>query len=252
MTFLSEDPTYLAGFFLLVAAACLTTLKITQQGKYLVWGMTSLGLALAVVVIERLWVTDNERIENVVYELRRAVLEVKPDEVLSYLTPDVEYIHDGSVISGDATRELIRANLANSSFDFVHIQDLQTSAGRQTRRGKAEFRVYAKGTLRTPLATYNTGTANSTWSLGFQETEPGVWKVNRITPVSMLDGMALTAPSRSASKANRGEQGKPGPRPYGSYGPSRGSLKRPYGDRNRNRTSATSPLSSDERSDSPR
>ena len=42
--------------------------------------------------------------------------------------------------------------------------------------------------------TYNVGTANSTWSLGFQETEPGVWKVNRITPVSMTEGTVLIPP----------------------------------------------------------
>ena len=38
--------------------------RVTQQGKYLVWALTALGLAVAVVVIERMWVTDNERIER--------------------------------------------------------------------------------------------------------------------------------------------------------------------------------------------
>ena len=202
MTFLSEDPTYLAGFFVLVAGACLMTLKVTQQGKYLVWALTALGLAVAVVVIEHFWVTDNERIERVVYELRQAVLAANPEGVVAQLTPDVEYVQDGTSLTGDATRELIRANLANTSFDFVHIQDLQTSAGRQTRRGKAEFRVYAKGTLRTALASYGVGTANTTWSLGLQETEPGVWKVNRITPVSIMEGVTLIPRSRFAP-ANR-------------------------------------------------
>jgi len=107
-------------------------------------------------------VTDNERIESVVYELRRAVLAAKPEDVLAQLTPDVEYVQDGISLSGEATREFIRANLANAAFDFVHIQDLQTSAGRKTRRGKAEFRVYAKGTLRTSIATsVTTGSTSS-------------------------------------------------------------------------------------------
>ena len=204
MTFLSEDPTYLAGLLALVGVAFLMALKVTQEGKYLVWALTALGLAVALVVIERVWVTDNERIESVVYELRRAVLAASPEDVLAQLTPDVEYVQDGMSLSGEATRELIRTNLANAAFDFVHVQDLQTSAGRQTRRGKAEFRIYAKGTLRTLLATYNVGTANSTWSLGFQETELGVWKVNRITPVSMMQGMALTPRSPTSSLKSQG------------------------------------------------
>jgi hypothetical protein len=207
MTFLSEDPTYLAGFLVLVAAAFLMALKVRQQGKYLVWALTALGLALAVVVVEQLWVTDNERIESVVYELRRAVLAADPEGILMQLTPDVEYVQDGISLSGEATRGLIRGNLANTSFDFVHIHDLQTSAGRQTRRGKAEFRVYAKGTMRTPLVTYNMGTASSTWSLGFQETEPGVWKVNRITPVSTTEVMALVPRSQSPSRTGGRDQG---------------------------------------------
>jgi hypothetical protein len=38
----------------------------------------------------------------------------------------------------------------------------------------------------------NFGSVNSSWSLGFRETSPGVWKVNRITPVSVpgLPGLA--------------------------------------------------------------
>jgi hypothetical protein len=216
MTFLSEDPTYLAGSLVLVAAALLMALKVSQRGRYLVWALTALGLALAVVVVEQLWVTDNERIEGVVYKLRRAVLAADPEGILAQLTPDVEYVQDGISLSGEATRGLIRGNLANASFDFVHIHDLQTSAGRQTRRGKAEFRVYAKGTMRTPLAAYNVGTASSTWSLGFQETEPGVWKVNRITPVSTPEVMALVPRPQNSSRTGgreRGSVNQQGPEP---------------------------------------
>ena len=242
MTFLSEDPTYLAGFFALVAGVLLMALKVTQQGKYLVWALMALGLALAIVVIERIWVTDNERIESVVYELRRAVLAANPEGVLAQLTPDVEYVQNGISLSGEATRGLIRDNLGNAAFDFVHIQDLQTSAGRQTRRGNAEFRVYAKGTLRTSLVTYNVGTANSTWSLGFQETEPGVWKVNRITPVSMTEGMALIP--RSSDSSNSGSKGRDNAnqRGPGLFGPGSGPRSRSSNGRYRGLPGVPTPI----------
>lgn len=201
MTILAEDPTYLVGALGLLAGAFLVALKVTQQAKYLFWAIGVLGLVLAVVVIEQVWVTDNERIQRVVYDLRCAVLASDAEGVLAHLTPDVEYIQRHTILLGEATRSLIRANLANATFDFVHINDLQTSAGRQTRRGTAEFRVYAKGILRASLVTYNVGTANSIWSLGFQETSPGVWKVNRITPVSVPEG-AITVPSSATSTAS--------------------------------------------------
>jgi hypothetical protein len=198
MTILAEHPTYLVAALGLLAGAFLMALKVTQQAKYLFWALGTLGLILAVVVIEQVWVTDNEHIERVVYNLRRAVLASDSEGVLAQLAPDVEYVQQGTILSGEATRALIRTNLANAAFDFVHINDLQTSAGRQTRRGTAEFRVYAKGTLHTSLVTYNVGTANSIWSLGFQEIAPGVWKVNRITPVSVSEG-AIAVPSSAPS-----------------------------------------------------
>lgn len=64
MTYLSEDPTFLAGFFLVLAGAFLAALKVTQQGKYLVRAGIALGLGLVVFVVDWLWVTDTERIER--------------------------------------------------------------------------------------------------------------------------------------------------------------------------------------------
>src|SRR5271166_4780259 len=146
MTFLSEDPTYLAGFLILVAGGFLMALKVTQQGKYLAWALTALGLAVAVVVIERLWVTDN------------------------------------------------------------------------------------------------VGTANSTWSLGFQETEPGVWKVNRITPVSMTEGAVLIPRSPSSSRTGGRGQGDVNQRVPGSVGPGIRPRSRSNGVRSHGRPSVPTPV----------
>ena len=43
MTYLSEDPTYLVGGLLLFAGASAIALKVTQQGKYLLYA----GIAVA-------------------------------------------------------------------------------------------------------------------------------------------------------------------------------------------------------------
>jgi ketosteroid isomerase-like protein len=196
MTYLSEDPTLLAGGLLVLAVAYAVALRATQQGKYLIRAAIAAALAAGVVVIEWVWVTDNERIEQVVYGLRQAVLDSDVEKVLSYMTPDVLYTKGDLSVDGEATRELIRSNLGRAHFEFVQISNLQVNAGAQSRRGTADFRVFAKGTLDTSLATMNIGTANSIWSLGLQETAPGVWKVNRITPVQIPNG-TLTVPSRS-------------------------------------------------------
>jgi hypothetical protein len=196
MTYLSEDPTYLAGALLLLAGAFLVAVNITQRGKYLVYAGVAFGLALSVVAIERLWITDNERIEQVVYDLRQAVQNSDSGGVLAHLAPSVQYLQGDTALSEEATRALIRANLNHAHFEFVRISDLQTSAGQQSRRGKAEFRVFIRGRFDRLGAVAGTAdvTQITTWSLGFQETEPGIWKVNRISPVSMPQGI-LALPS---------------------------------------------------------
>jgi hypothetical protein len=188
LTFLAEYSSHLVGFLILVAVLCLMGLKVTQQGKYLIWAIGTLGLVVLTFTVKQFWMTDNERIERVVYDLRKAVAYCDVQGVLENLTPDVKYVQGTTSLSGDLTRKLIRDNLKDATFDIVHVQGLQISAGRQTRRGKAEFRVYTKGALKTSRGTYDMGAANSTWWLGFEEIAPGVWKVNRITPLSVPRG----------------------------------------------------------------
>jgi ketosteroid isomerase-like protein len=186
MTNLSEDPTYLVAGLLLLAGAFVVALNVTQQGKYLIRAGIVLGLVLVVVAVDWFWITDNERIEQVVYDLGRAVQSSDVEKVLSHMAPNVQFLQGETALSEDTTRARIRANLSQAQFEFVRVTDLQTSAGQQTRRGKAEFRVFTRGR--------SSGSAGAldgltTWSLGFEETQPGVWMVNRISPASTLAGI---------------------------------------------------------------
>jgi hypothetical protein len=94
-----------------------------------------------------------------------------------------------TALSEDATRAMIKNTLSHAEFEFVRISDLQISVGQQSRRGQAEFRVFTRGRLNSSPGMAEPGTAMTTWSLGFQETDPGIWKVSRISPVSMPAGV---------------------------------------------------------------
>jgi hypothetical protein len=228
MTYLSEDPTFLAVGLLLVAGAFLVALNVSQQGKYLIWAGVALGLAVTVVVIEWLWVTDNERIEQVVYDLRRGVLNSDVQGVLSHLAPNVQYLQGDVARSEDDTRALVEANLSRARFDFVRISDLQISAGQQSRRGKAEFRVFTRGSL-TGSAPEG-GAAVSTWSLGFEETAPGTWKVNRISPLSVPIGLlAIPTTGHPSGDVVGGAHGRERRKPMFDHSP-RGFHLRPVPD----------------------
>lgn len=191
MEFLSEDPTYLAGGLGLLAAAFLIALRVTQQGKYLIRALVALGLMALVLVVELVWVTDNERIEGVVYALGRAVAASDVPAVLDRLTPDVQFVVGDSTMPGEATRELVKDRVGSARFDMLRITHLRANAGGQSRRGSAQFKVIASGSFEGSYAALNFASANSSWSLGFRETGPGVWKVNRITPVSVPGGQGV-------------------------------------------------------------
>lgn len=195
MEFLSEDPTYLAGALGLLGFGFLIALKLTQQGKYLLRAGIALALALVVVGVERVWVTDNERIEHTLYALSQAVAASDADAALELLTPDAEVKSNLMSRSGPETRAMLRSLLSNAKFDFLRIHHVQTNAGEQSRRGTAEFIVMAGGSYQTPYSRLNFGTHNSSWSLGLKETEPGLWKVCRITPVRVPDAQYVLGES---------------------------------------------------------
>jgi ketosteroid isomerase-like protein len=189
MEYLSEDPWPLASALGLVALGFLIALLVTQQGKHLIRAGIALGLALAVIVIEHFWVTDNERIEAVVYDLARAVGASDPAAVEAHLAPDFE------APLGAVGRALIRASLPNIKFDFVRVSKLSVNAGAQTRLGTAHFTVHASGMATTPILSHAFATppSGTDWSLGFRETAPGQWKVTRITPTRLPQGLSLNA-----------------------------------------------------------
>ena len=148
MIYLSEDPTYLAGGLFLLAGLFAVALKVTQQAKYLVRAVIAVALALVVIVVEWVWVTDNERIENVVYALRAAVLKSDVGGVLALLAPDVLYSRGPAALSPDETRGLIRSRVGDIRLEFARISQLRTSVGQHTRRGVAEFQVFSRGGLK--------------------------------------------------------------------------------------------------------
>ena len=188
MEFLSEDPTYLAGGLGLLAIGFVIALRVTQQGKYLVRALIAAGLAVLVVGVEWFWVTDNERIEQTVRDLGKAVAASDAASALALMTPDVQLAGSGRTLPSALTRTLIQSELERARFDFLRIAKLQANASPQSRRGTATFQVYSSGSHQEHGTQYNFATHNSAWSLGFKETSPGVWKVNRITPVNVPGG----------------------------------------------------------------
>lgn len=201
MEMFSEDPTYLVGGLGILALVFLVAVRVTQQGKFLVWAMIAGGLALLLLAIDWIWLTDNERIETVVYELAKAVQASDINGVSKHLTPDIQYEPNGvsrylriPSVRGSEAVLLIKSYLETTRFDFVRVRRLSAHAGAQTRRGTADFQIIAGGSTQRGGVQINFATTTSTWSLGFRETKPNLWQVERISPVQLPQGADQVIP----------------------------------------------------------
>ncbi len=85
MYYLIEDPSYLLIGLGVAALGCLLALRVTQQGKFLIWAGVLAAVAGLVFVADQYWVTDAERVEGVVYDLARAVEASDSDRIKSHM-----------------------------------------------------------------------------------------------------------------------------------------------------------------------
>ena len=196
MSYLTEDPSYLLIGLGVAAACCLVALKVTQQGKFLVWAGALAAVALACFGFEHFYVTDAERVEAVVYDLAKAVEASDVERIKSHLDDKVSLTRRGRTTDGSLTLALVLPMLKQARFDFVRVGQLSAATGSQTRRGSAEFKVTATGTFQQGGGEVPIPPTVSEWSLGLGEKSPGVWKVNRVTAIRLPGDVANVLFSR--------------------------------------------------------
>jgi hypothetical protein len=205
MAFLAENPWPVIYACLVAAVVSLILVRLTQQGKFLFVALGALGLAGLLAVVDAVWVTDVERVEEVVQRVAAAAARGDVDAVVTELDPDVSLSQEGGdsgaggeIARGRAAILAIRATLAATRFDYLNVGNLQASAGSLSRQGKVDFRAYTMGSIQ--LGTqfnFVTGPEGSDWSVGLRETSPGTWKITRITAVRL--------PGRASLPVLRGE-----------------------------------------------
>jgi hypothetical protein len=193
MSFITEDPTYLATGLGVAAVVFLVMMKVTQQGRYLLYAGIVLGVLALLLAGEWLWVTDDERIEDVVYGLAKAVAASDGDRAAEFLTPDcmlepspdrgdrvVRFV--SGRFAGPLPPQRLKEELPNYKFDYLRITRLRANAGKLSGMGTAEFAVQAMGQQFEPTLGFATPQAGMGWSFVLREVAPRVWKVARITP----------------------------------------------------------------------
>lgn len=205
LTWLSEDPWPIAGVLSVILLIFLVALRFTQNGLYLIRAGITLAAIVLLFGLEYVWVTDNERLEAAVYALAKAVESTDIPAVMSHFTSDVQFKQRDETVDGIIFDEpFVRSQLEHIQFDFVRVRKLTTKVSPQSRRGSAEFEVLLSGTQTKNSNFDRAGAFSSTWSLGFQETSPGVWKINEIRPITLPYGSLIRGMGRGVLPPERG------------------------------------------------
>ncbi len=226
--YVAENPWYLVAILVLIAAGFLLTLRVTQDGRYLVRALVALGVAGVLIAVDALWVTEAERVESVIRELAAAVARSDGEATLALMDAHVTF----SIRSNTYGEELDLASFAELlgqvQFDFVRVSRLTATAGAQTHRGQAEFKVTASGSIRQGTALRNF-MGNSEWSIGLRRLGSGAWKINRITAVelpqyTMLPTLKVKLPPTSPAAEPAFQPVSPPPPVRRGFERSRGGL----------------------------
>lgn len=189
MTLISENPWPLVWICLAGAVVCLIALRFTQRGKFLIIAIGSGLLAGLLVVIDHLWVTDSERVEAVVNRLvdaaRRSDTSALDDLISDAISLDD--VGGREFARGQVARLFLRFAIQSTRFDLLTVGNLRIDVGQISRQAKADLRIFASGSFQSPFNQLNFATdlEGSDWSIGLEETAPGVWKIQRISALSL-------------------------------------------------------------------
>ena len=189
-----ENPWPVVVALLAVAAICLALLLVTQNGRHLIRGLVVVGLAGLLLAVDWAWTTDREKIAAVVSNAAAAVKRNDIAGIRALLAPGAVYLPNGQSggveFQSPLGNTLLRQALDEVKFDFLSVRKLEASAGRQTRRGKADFEVLCGGTWQPSVggSAINFPPTTSAWSFGLQKQKDGRWLVDRITPTQMPGG----------------------------------------------------------------
>ena len=110
------------------------------------------------------------------------------------LAPNAVYLQSGQgagvEFQSPLGNTLLRDAIDQMKFDFLSVRELNVSAGRQTKRGKADFQVLCAGTWlpKAGGSALNFPPTSSSWSFGLQQRKDGSWLVDRITPTQLPGG----------------------------------------------------------------
>src|SRR5262245_44627022 len=89
--YLGEDVWPLIGLLALIALGLGIAIVATGRGRFLIGIIALACLAVLLLVIERLWVTDKERVDGIISEMAQSAVREDSAAIVRHLSPHCRY-----------------------------------------------------------------------------------------------------------------------------------------------------------------
>ena len=173
ITYFTENPWPLVFILALLELALIITIKARGQGVWLKLAFAVPVVALVVVVIELLIVTDREAVKSEIKSLADAVQQEDVDRILSHISRD----YDDGGVSYETFKASVTALLGMLDLDSVTLFFEEIEAMRDGRM-MARFKALTMG----KVSNVPYGSHPSRWQIYLRKTD-GRWLVCQIIPL---------------------------------------------------------------------
>lgn len=171
----AEDVWTLIWVIALLALVLLIAMVATRRSRLLIGIVSLAALAVVLLVIERLWVTDRERVDAIIDDIAQSVRQGDTEGIVRHLAPQCHY--------GSLDREGIR-RMVDSVFHTFELEKLTISSRKTelfSRRKEATAEFLA--VVRAKQANLESGPYPTRWTLTFTQTSTGEWQVLEIQQI---------------------------------------------------------------------
>lgn len=160
----------------LVALGLAIAMAATGRGRFFIGVVALACLALLLVAIEYVWVTDRERVDGIVREMADSAVREDASGLVQHLSPTVRY----GTLDRSAIERLASATFEQFAIDRVTVSGRKTEVFAKQGEARVDFLAVVRGRRNNvDFSPYPTR-----WVLTFVKNPQGVWLVEDIEQVT--------------------------------------------------------------------
>src|SRR5262245_32335453 len=173
--YVGEDVWPLIGLFAVIALGFGIAMVATGRGRFLI-GIIALGcLAVSLLVIERLWVTDKERVDGIINEMAQSALREDSAAIVRHLSLQCRYGN----LDRSGIERLAAATFARVALDKVSVSSRKTEVFPMRGEARVDFLAVVRGRQNNvEFSPYPTR-----WIFTLVQNQHGAWEVEEIQQI---------------------------------------------------------------------